>query len=40
MANSVFYAAITQQQVSPLKARLGSIAPRSGTEPAEDELPE
>jgi soluble lytic murein transglycosylase len=40
MANSVFYATITQKQVSPLKARLGSIAPRSGTEPAEDELPE
>jgi soluble lytic murein transglycosylase len=38
MANSVFYAALIQKQVSPLKARLGTIAPRSGAEPAEDEL--
>jgi len=38
MANSVFYAAITQKQVSPLKARLGTIPPRSGVEPADDEL--
>jgi soluble lytic murein transglycosylase len=38
MANSVFYAAITQKQVLPLKARLGTILPRSGAEPADDEL--
>jgi soluble lytic murein transglycosylase len=38
MANSVFYAALIQKQVSPLKARLGTIAPRSGAEPVEDEL--
>jgi soluble lytic murein transglycosylase len=38
MANSVFYAALIQKQVSPLKARLGTIAPRSGPEPVEDEL--
>jgi soluble lytic murein transglycosylase len=38
MANSVFYAAITQKQVLPLKARLGTIPPRSGAEPADDEL--
>src|SRR5256885_14586 len=38
MANSVFYAALIQKQVSPLKARLGTIAPRSGVEPAEDDL--
>ena len=38
MANSVFYAALIQKQVSPLKARLGTIAPRSGAEPAEDDL--
>ena len=38
MANSVFYAAMTQKQVSPLKARLGTITPRSGAEPAEDDL--
>jgi len=40
MANSVFYAALIQKEVSPLKARLGTIAPRSGAEPAEDDLPE
>ena len=40
MANSVFYAALIQKQVSPLKARLGTIPARSGVEPAEDELPE
>jgi soluble lytic murein transglycosylase len=38
MANAVFYAALIQKQVSPLKARLGTIAPRSGAEPAEDDL--
>jgi len=36
----VFYAALIQKEASPLKARLGTIAPRSGAEPAEDELPE
>jgi len=40
MANSVFYAALIRNQVVPLKPRLGTIAPRSGAEPAEDELPE
>jgi soluble lytic murein transglycosylase len=32
MANSVFYAALIQSQVVPLKPRLGTIAPRSGAE--------
>ena len=40
MANSVFYAALIKNQVQPLKPRLGTIAPRNGAEPAEDELPE
>jgi len=40
MANSVFYAALIQNQVVPLKPRLGAIAARNGAEPAEDELPE
>jgi soluble lytic murein transglycosylase len=42
MANSVFYAALVQKQMTPLKARLGVIAPRGTAEPAEpaDPLPE
>ena len=40
MANSVFYAALIKNEVQPLKPRLGTIAPRNGAEPAEDELPE
>ena len=39
MANSVFYAALIQQQVTPLKTRLGTIAPRGTAEPVEDDLP-
>jgi len=39
MANSVFYAALTQQQVTSLKARLGTIPPRGTAEVVEDELP-
>ena len=33
MANSVFYAAMIEKQVTPLKARLGIIAPRGAAEP-------
>ena len=40
MSNSVFYAALIKNQVQPLKPRLGTIAPRNGAEPTEDELPE
>jgi len=40
MANSVFYAALIKNEVQPLKPRLGTVAPRNGAEPAEDELPE
>lgn len=39
MANSVFYAALIHKQVTPLKARLGTIPPRGTAEPIEDELP-
>jgi peptidoglycan lytic transglycosylase len=40
MANSVFYSALIAKEVSPLKARLGVIAPRGTAEPAlEDEIP-
>ncbi|HUQ73628.1 MAG TPA: transglycosylase SLT domain-containing protein [Burkholderiales bacterium] len=39
MANAVFYAALTQKQVTPLKARLGTIPPRGTAEPVEDDLP-
>ncbi len=39
MANSVFYAALIDKQVSPLKARLGTITPRGGgPEPVDDDL--
>ena len=33
MANSVFYAALIEKQVTPLKARLGIIPPRGAAEP-------
>ena len=33
MANSVFYAALIEKQVTSLKARLGTIAPRGAAEP-------
>jgi soluble lytic murein transglycosylase len=39
MANAVFYSALTQKQVTPLKARLGTVAPRGTAEPVDDELP-
>ncbi len=38
MANAVFYSALTQQRVTSLKARLGSVPPRGNAEPVEDEL--
>ncbi|MBV9189801.1 MAG: hypothetical protein JOZ85_04915, partial [Betaproteobacteria bacterium] len=40
MANSVFYAALIKNQVQPLKPRLGRIAPKTGADSSEDELPE
>ena len=39
MANSVFYAALLEQKITPLKARLGTIAPRGAAEPVDDDLP-
>lgn len=39
MANAFFYAALTDRQPTPLKARLGTIAPLSGSEPVDEELP-
>jgi soluble lytic murein transglycosylase len=38
-ANAVFYAAMLEKKLTPIKARLGTIAPRSVAEPVEDELP-
>src|SRR4051812_12190311 len=38
MANAVFYSALIHKQVTPLKARLGTIAPRGNAEPVEEEL--
>ncbi|MGQ0547795.1 MAG: transglycosylase SLT domain-containing protein [Betaproteobacteria bacterium] len=39
-ANAVFYAAVLDNQATPIKKRLGTIAPRGGAaEPLEDELP-
>ncbi|HZQ73109.1 MAG TPA: transglycosylase SLT domain-containing protein [Burkholderiales bacterium] len=39
MANSVFYAALLEKRLSPLKARLGVIAARDGGESVDEELP-
>jgi len=39
MANSVFYAALLEQRLTPLKARLGVIAARTDGEVADEELP-
>jgi soluble lytic murein transglycosylase len=38
MANSVFYSALMQKQPAPLKARLGTIAPRGTAEIVDDDL--
>ena len=39
MANAVFYSALIEKQATPLKARLGTIAPRgNGAEPVDEEL--
>ncbi len=38
-ANAVFYAAMLEKKLTPIKARLGTIPPRSAAEPVEDELP-
>ena len=37
MANSVFYSAVLQNKLTPLKTRLGTIASRDGSESIEDE---
>jgi soluble lytic murein transglycosylase len=37
MANSVFYAAVLDQKLVPLKARMGTISARSGAEPVDEE---
>jgi soluble lytic murein transglycosylase len=37
MANSVFYSAVLHQELTPLKARLGTIPARDGSELIEDE---
>jgi len=37
MANSVFYAAVLENKPTPIKARLGVVPARSGTEPAADD---
>jgi soluble lytic murein transglycosylase len=40
MTNAVFYAALIEKQVTPLKQRLGTIAARGpAAEPADDDLP-
>jgi soluble lytic murein transglycosylase len=40
MTNSVFYAAVLDKQLTPLKPRLGIVAARNGAEPAlEEDLP-
>lgn len=39
MANAVFYAALIDRQPTPLKARLGVIAPLTSAEPIDEELP-
>jgi soluble lytic murein transglycosylase len=38
-ANAVFYAAMLENKLTPIKTRLGTIPPRSAAEPVEDELP-
>ena len=38
-ANAVFYAAMLEKKLTPIKARLGTIPPRSAAEAVEDELP-
>jgi len=39
MANAVFYAAVIESRLTPLKAKLGIIAPRVPGEPVDEELP-
>jgi soluble lytic murein transglycosylase len=39
MANSVFYGALLDKKIVPLKKRLGTVGPKSGIEPVEDDLP-
>jgi soluble lytic murein transglycosylase len=39
MANSVFYAALLEKKLTPLKARLGTISAKASGEPVDDELP-
>jgi soluble lytic murein transglycosylase len=39
MANSVFYAALLEKKLTPLKARLGTISAKASGEPVDDDLP-
>jgi soluble lytic murein transglycosylase len=38
-ANAVFYAAMLEAKLTPIKTRLGTVPPRNAAEPIEDELP-
>jgi soluble lytic murein transglycosylase len=38
-ANSVFYAALLEKRITPLKERLGTIPARNGSEPVDEDLP-
>jgi soluble lytic murein transglycosylase len=39
MANSVFYGALLENELKPLKLRLGTIAPRGAAAAVDDDLP-
>jgi soluble lytic murein transglycosylase len=39
MANSVFYAALLEKKITPIKARLGTISARNAGEQFDEELP-
>lgn len=39
MANAVFYGALLEKRMTPLKARLGIIASRDAGGPIDEELP-
>lgn len=39
LTNSVFYAAVLEQRITPLKERLGTIPPRAAGETADEQLP-
>ncbi len=39
MTNSVFYAALLEKRITPIKSRLGVVPPRGTGEPVDEELP-